>query len=117
MTMMRVLGIYPLEPHIRSEAKVVVLMNGVDGLAESIRRAVRNVQKGQKTNALRGRIVENDMVESGTNKRVFLVEVSGSNRRYFCKAAVDVDTSVGRLVWFLPTADKTSAISGVIVGA
>jgi len=30
---------------------------------------------------------------------------------------VDVDVSVGRLVWFLPTADKTSAVSGVIVGA
>ena len=92
-------------------------MNGVDGLAESVRWAIRNMERGQKTNAQRGRIVENEIVESGTNKRVFLVEVSGSNRRYFCKAAVDVDTSVGRLVWFLPTADKTSAISGVIVGA
>ena len=92
-------------------------MNGVDGLADSVKRAIRNVKKGYKTNAQRGRIVENDLVEHGTNRRVFLVEVSGSNRRYFCKAAVDVDVSVGRLVWFLPTADKTSAISGVIVGA
>ena len=92
-------------------------MNGVDGLADSVKRAIRNVKKGYKTNAQRGRIVENGLVESGTNRRVFLVEVSGSNRRYFCKAAVDVDTSVGRLVWFLPTADKTSAVSGVIVGA
>ena len=115
--MMRLLGIYPLEPHIRSEAKVVVLMNGVEGLAESVKRAIRNVKKGYKTNAQRGRIVENGLKEVGTNRRVFLVEVSGSNKRYFCKAAVDVDTSVGRLVWFLPTEDKTSAISGVIVGA
>ena len=75
------------------------------------------MKKGYKTNAQRGRIVENVGVETTTNKRVFLVEVSGSNRRYFCKSAVDVDTSVGRLVWFLPMADKTSAISGVIVGA
>ena len=85
-------------------------MNGVDGLADSVKRAIRNVKQ-------RGRIVENGLKEAGTNKRVFLVEVSGSNRRYFCKAAVDVDTSVGRLVWFLPTADKTSTVSGVIVGA
>ena len=92
-------------------------MNGVDGLAESVRRAVLNAKKEQKTNAQRGRIVETGIVESGTNKRVFLVEVSGSNRRYFCKAAVDVDTAVGRLVWFLPTEDRASAISGVIVGA
>ena len=92
-------------------------MNGVDGLADSVKRAIRNVKKGYKTNAQRGRIVENGLKEAGTNKRVFLVEVSGSNRRYFCKTAVDVDTSVGRLVWFLPTEDKTSAISGVIVGA
>ena len=92
-------------------------MNGVDGLADSVKRAIRNVKKGYKTNAQRGRIVENDLKEASTNRRVFLVEVSGSNRRYFCKAAVDVDVSVGRLVWFLPTEDKTSAISGVIVGA
>ena len=79
-------------------------MNGVEGLTESVKRAIRNVKKGYKTNAQRGRIVENGLKEAGTNKRVFLVEVSGSNRRYFCKAAVDVDTAVGRLVWFLPTA-------------
>ena len=92
-------------------------MSGVEGLSETVKRAIRNVKKGYKTTAQRGRIVENNLKEADTNKRVFLVEVSGSNRRYFCKSAVDVDVSVGRLVWFLPTEDKSRAVSGVIVGA
>lgn len=48
-------------------------MNGIDGLADSVKWAIRNVKKGYKTNAQRGRIVENGLKEAGTNKRVFLV--------------------------------------------
>ena len=92
-------------------------MNGVDGLSESVKRAIKNVKKGYQTNAQRGRIVDNSWMETDTKKRVFLVQLSGSNRRFFATADVDVNTNVGSLVWFLPNGNKNSAIRGVIVGA
>ena len=44
-------------------------MNGVDGLAESVKRAIRNVKKGYKTNAQRGRIVENNCKRQITERK------------------------------------------------
>ena len=98
MAMMRLLGIYPLEPHIRSEAKVVVLMKGVEGLADALRIGMKRAKKNSEQKAQRG-VIQGDMVRIGS-------------RSYPFKAAVDCNTEEGCLVWVQISKGGTAVIVG-----
>ncbi len=74
-------------------------MNGIEGLADAIRTGMRNARKKSEQKAQRG-VIQGGMVRIGS-------------RSYPFKAAVDVNTNDGTLVWV----QISQAGTAVIVGA
>lgn len=74
-------------------------MDGVEGLAESLRIGVTRIKKNAEQKAMRGTL-EGGRVRIGA-------------RSYPCKAAVDIHVEEGGLVWVL----LSDAGTAVIVGA
>lgn len=74
-------------------------MDGVKGLAETLRIGVKRIKKNAEQKAMRGTI-------QGGRVRI-------GARSYPCKAAVDIHVEEGSLVWVL----LSDAGTAVIVGA
>lgn len=73
-------------------------MKGVEGLAETLRIGMRQMRKQGEQKAQRGIICGG--------------EVRIGARSYPCRAAVDVNTAEGSLVWVLISTGGTAVIVG-----
>ena len=73
-------------------------MDGMSGLAETIRTGMKRMRENAEQKAQRG-IIEDGRVRIGA-------------RSYPMKAAVDADTSDGSRVWVLIARDGTAVIIG-----
>ena len=73
-------------------------MNGVDGLAESIKAGMKRAKKQSEQKALRG-VIQGGRVHIGAHS-------------YPMKAAVDVNTDDGSLVWVQLAKSGTDVIVG-----
>ena len=73
-------------------------MNGVEGLAESIKAGMKRAKKQSEQKALRG-VIQGGRVHIGAHS-------------YLLKAAVDVNTDDGSLVWVQLAKSGTAVIVG-----